>query len=60
MTAYFYDRQEGCNKRFDHVEEMKFGIEMLDGTYQHIVQIFYNRSAETLPTDRYYLVMVHR
>ena len=60
MTAFFYDRKEGCNKRFDHVVEMKFGIEVVNGVYEQVAQIFFKRSAETLVIARYHLLMVQK
>ena len=60
MTAFFYDCKEGCNKRFDHVVEMKFGIEVVNGVYEQVAQIFFKRSAETLVIARYHLLMVQK
>lgn len=60
MTAIFYDRKEGCNKRFDHVVEMKFGIEQINGAYEQVSQVFFKRSAETLMMARYHLLAVQK
>lgn len=60
MTAIFFDRVNGGNRRFDGVVEMKFGMMLIDGSYEQIVQIFFPHSAETLKLAEHRLQMVHQ
>lgn len=59
MTVFFHNRVEGGYKRYNHVKEIKFGIESVDGKLTNVTHVFFENEAISLKQDEYLPILVH-
>ena len=61
VTAFFYDRTKATNRRYENVEQMQFGMEIIKGRPTRIIYVFLpDNKVETLKQCEFELTLVHQ
>lgn len=60
MTAFFFDRTKAINHRYENVEQLKFGMEIINGRPTRIIYVFLpDNKVETLKQCEFELTLVY-
>ena len=60
MTAFFYDRVRATNRKYENVEQLQFGMEIIKGRPTHIIYIFLPEEVVTLKRCEFELTLIHQ
>lgn len=61
MTAFFYDRKRATNRKYENVDQLKFGMEIIKGKPTHVIYVhLLDNSVETLKRCEFELLLVHK
>ena len=61
MTAFFYNRVRATNSKYENVEQLQFGMEIIKGRPTRIIYVFLpDNKVEVLKQCEYELTLVHQ
>lgn len=60
MTAFFYNRTNATNCKYENVEQLQFGMETIKGRPTRIIYVFMPNEVVTLKQCEFEITMVHQ